>query len=333
MHTFPSLRALFRALVLFLVVFALVYGLLSKSQLQSTTDFLGDVENTPVTVTALDQVNLKHTTEDGRGAEFSVAIPKEERSWLSGQLFEIENNLGRILSKHELTDEDKAEVGLVLEMVFKDQSIARNEKIRLARNLWLYAEQSIENLFLLQHSIKNYKPKELTELMLPVLSSTVNEKLYVSTLDLLRESYSSYYATGQYDNGSGDGASDYQPEDILPLVETIRFDSDATEEVRLRAQLQFSPLNKAQEHWRSILLSDLSQNNSVDAVDDFVLMLLGRKGEQDEILKVQLQHIENMNDPTRKRFLERLWQIKKYESEALSTNANNFLSQFLGGDA
>ena len=281
----------------------------------------------------LDQIPETNSDRENTEVFSGQIVGEKKQSWLASQLFDIENSLGQILSREIINEEDRAEVRLILELVFKNQSILRQEKISLTQKLWSYAEQNTDSLLLLQKAILNYKPKELTDLMLRVLSDTANESLYISTLNLLRESHSHYYATGRYDDFVSDDKSLYQAEDVLSFIEYERFDSDMAVEAFTRTYHQFSPLDEVQAHWQETLSSDLTEGESVDAVDDFYSMFLGRKDDQNKILELQFKNIDAMNEYARTRFVKRLWQLKTYESNALSAEAVSVFSRFLGNDS
>lgn len=329
-----------RPLVIFLVIGLILVALVlsDPTEISKNTrveEFETD-KSSDLKVSITEHQEEKGSSFSQAANDFSAEHPqadKQDKSWLASQLFNIKNNLALILSKNKLTEEDKADVKFPLEQIFKDNSISRKEKIELIESLWVYANQNPEGLLLLEQSIINYKPKELTGLMLTVLTNTGNEEVYISTLDLLRESHSAYYATGRYDLDYGEKSDAYQEEEILSFINSKRFDSELAKSALQRARHQFSPVKQVQTHWVDVLTSDLSEGDSVDAVDDFMSMLLARKKDQTKILQAQLQNFDSMNGYTRERLKTRLSQIKDYEADALADEASDALSQFLGEES
>lgn len=243
-------------------------------------------------------------------------------------LNDIENHLNHLLGKASITTADAESVQHFLRVTFENKTIARSKKIMLLSRLWRRYEKQPAAVLLLLQSVKYYKPRELSGLMFDLMQTTTHESVYISTLDLLRESYSDYYYIGKYVDAEFEESSREYSSDVLSLITHNRFRSRSAAKAFERAYLQFAPLAEIQQFWQKVFLQDFTLIDSSDLISEFMSTMLGRKADQKNLLQSQLDHLERMPKSTRRLFVQGLRRINIEESHALTIDAKNMLDQF-----
>lgn len=268
---------------------------------------------------------------DGVVVNPNDAMLAEDFLHISQRLGEIGVFLGQLLGSDQITKDVAAEFEVNLKVVFEHGEIDRKEKINLLRDLWRLAEYNEQAILLLQKTVSRYKPREITSLMLPLINSTRSEKVYISTLGMLRESYSDYNPIEPFDS---DIAEDdvYREEDVLAYVSHNPFESYLSNEAFIYTRLQFGDLSDLKKYWEKKFTAQLSEIDAGEVFDQYREILLARRGEQYSLLESQIGYVDQMPEYIRERFVERVRQLVSYENHALSSDAMILLQQFLGGE-